>query len=151
MLLEFQSQVQCVNEDRTEFDDFLRRLQGFISVAQGSIRKLLTRMQWPCISPIVKVRLNINVVKSRRHIRYDPEDEPKCSPGLSHNHRDVFACQSQRNHAPEVEHPIYNKCAVPICDWIAICNVRDLCVTRDWVRVGKVDLEGHGNEGVCEG
>lgn len=108
-------------------------------------------MQRPRIAPIVEMRLNINVVESRRHVRDNPENEPQRSPRLSYNHRNVLACQSQSNHAEEIDHPVYKKCAVPICDRIAICNVSDFCVTRDGVRVCEVDLEGHGDEGVCEG
>lgn len=153
MLSGFQSRGRSLNVDRRGFDDFLRQLLSDISFKQSQWRlkeKLLTRMQRPRISPIVEVRLDINVIESCRHVRDNPENEPKRSPRLSHNHRDVLTSQSQRNHAPEIEHPVYNKCAVPVCDWIAERYVRDLCLTRDRVRVCEVDLEGHGDEGVCE-
>lgn len=108
-------------------------------------------MQRPSIAPIIEARLDTNIVESCRYIRDDPENEPQRSPRLTHNHGDILACQSQSNHAPEVDHPVYNKCAMPICNWIAIRNVSDFCVTCDWVCVGKINLKSHGDEGVCKG
>jgi hypothetical protein len=100
---------------------------------------LHNRMQRPRVSPAVETGRDLDVVEGRGHVGYDPEDKEEthpawfvryvgkrgrgeeCLPRLTNNHSHVFACQTQRNHAEEIQHPIHGERAVAVGYWIT-CN-----------------------------
>ena len=54
--------------------------QSRVKIEQDLATGLDDRVQRPRVAPVVEVRLDSNVVKSRRDIRDDPEDEPHPRP-----------------------------------------------------------------------
>ena len=108
-------------------------------------RRLDDVVQRPGIPPIEKVRAQLDGIKSRAHITNHPENQPKRCPRLANHHRHVLACQAQRNHADEIDHPVHGKRAVAK-------GVSP--VEGDVVRLRRVvegDLEGKRDEAVGEG
>lgn len=71
----------------------------------------LTIMQGPGIAPIVELGRQLDRVEARRYIRNDPEDQPHGRPRLPDQHCHILAREAQRNHAHEINHPVYHKCA----------------------------------------
>lgn len=107
-------------------------------------------MKRPCIPPAVKRRRNFYIIERRRHIRNNPKDEEQPHPRHPHDHSHVLARQSQRDHAEEVQHPVYQKRAVAIRDRVPVRNVRDLRLGRNGICVRKINLECHGDKRVGE-
>lgn len=108
-------------------------------------------MQRPSVAPTVKRRRDLNVIEGRRHIRNNPEDQEQPHPRHTHNHCCVLTGQAQRDHAEEIQHPVYQECAMTICDRVSVRNVCDLGLASDRVVVREIDLEGHGDERVGKG
>lgn len=65
--------------------------QPRVQVKQDTPARLDDIVQRPRVPPVVETRLDVNIVKRRRHICNHPEDEPQPRPRLSHYHGDVFA------------------------------------------------------------
>jgi hypothetical protein len=122
-------------------------------------------MEWPCVTPTIKGRCDLDVVECCRHVADDPEDKEETHPvscvrggssegdkgklpRLPNNHSHVFASQTERNHAKEIQHPVYGKRAVTVGNRIAKFLDRDLGLTCNGIVVKEVDLKRHGYEAI---
>ena len=107
-------------------------------------------MQRPSIPPPIKPRCNLNIIKTRAHIRDYPENQEQPHPRHAHNHRHILTRQPQRNHAAEIQHPVHNKRTSAIRHGIPFHHIGNLGFAGDGVRVREVDLESHADKGVGE-
>lgn len=107
-------------------------------------------MQRPCITPSIKCGSDLDVVESCGDVCDDPKNEPASHPRRANDHSHVLTSKPQRNHAKEVEHPVDRKRSVAVSGRVSGRNFGNLGLGLDWVGVGKVDLERHGDEGVRE-
>jgi glutaredoxin len=92
-------------------------------------------------------------------------------PRLTNNHGHIFASQTKRNHAEEIQHPIHGKRAMSIRHWISYNHTScqhshshlrnelsrrteflnsSLRLTRHGIVVEEIDLERHAHETVRE-
>lgn len=116
-----------------------------MQIKKGAPRSFDDVMQRPRIAPIVPLGRQVQGVEGSRHVCDDPEDEPHGTPRLADDHCHVLACETEGDHADEVDHPVDDKGAFAV----SVGVLGDHCFRSGGVVEG--DLEGEGDEGVCEG
>ena len=121
-------------------DNYFHQLSFSLGLGPG-----LTVMQRPRIAPKIKPRRKRNAIKRRAYITDDPEDQPERRPWHANHHGHILTCQTKRDHADVVDHPVHRKTAVVVGGG-GICDFG----WRRWGR-GERDLEGERDEGVEEG
>lgn len=108
-------------------------------------------MQRPRIPPLVKPGLNPDIVKTRRHVRNDPENQPQPHPRHADNHGHVLARQAQRDHPAEIQRPVHREGPPAVGGRVAGLDSGGPDFGGDRVAAGEVDEEGEGDERVGEG
>ena len=102
-------------------------------------------MQRPRVPPIIELGRQVQRVETRRYVSDDPEDEPHGRPGLTDDHGDVLAGETQGDHAHAVDHPVDDKGAFTI----GFRVLGDL--GGGGAIVGERDLKSQRDEGVGKG
>ena len=85
-----------------------------MQIEQRRARRFNNIMQRPRVSPIVEFGRQVQGIKGRGDIGDDPEDQPHGRPGLTDDHGDILARQTQGDHADEVDHPIDDESSFPV-------------------------------------
>ena len=116
-----------------------------MQIKQRAPRRFDNIVQWPRVAPIVPLRRQVQGVEGSRHVCDDPEDKPHRRPRLADDHCYVLACETEGDHADEVDHPVDDECAFTV----SVGVVGDHCARSSGVI--ERDLEGERDEGISQG
>lgn len=84
---------------------WLRQLKRDISITVKLSNERHTVVQRPGITPIIESRCQSDRVERCRYICDDPKYQPKRHPVSANDHSNVFARESQCNHANKIQDP----------------------------------------------